>query len=866
MQARFFLLALAAALALRPAPGNAGEKALEVQTVSTATGRYLVNHQWNAVEVTVNNPGDKTLKRGIRVQLGDQPNRYLRVCEFPPRSVAKVAIPVYADYPESAYAKMKQQVNKVEFDDGTKYTFYRYNGNLKCTAAVVDLDNGSESARRDDALFALRDDMFFTLDLVGDDELPPLPLSGPGPSGLPLVLGTDPRHDTRYAETETPCAAAVSDRNYPDESFEMVLRTCNSYPEKLPADPLFWRGVRLCFVGSLRLQNGERGLTPMQKNELLRWVRGGGRLVVMPAPDVESYLEDPFWAALLPVSLAGTRPFTAADGEALAKWAGGKKVSAKTHGRTIASALPAPGGETLAAANGEVLLARRALGAGEVWFSACTGAALNEWSDGQILTRRLMSVPAAPAPGVTGELWAHAPRMMQEMIGIPAPPKTVITAIMLFYLILATLVLVVLRLRKQAELGWPVLLLTALFLFGLSFYLLRSARTKAGLRDAELGVTVSDGDVARNFTLMGLTAPSDLDAPVQMEAPARLTTCSPVESGVVAATYAVRQAKTPRVEQVNLHVEQFWSGAASSEAPAELSAEVSLNEKGITGKLENRSGAPLAAGALHFQRAVVPLGEIPAKGAVKFAGRKIVHDPFAGLGESSPPDLRRRRLLADARRPERGDPQTAGPLVCAFSDAARARFKVGETAATPSACQLEIVVPRWVPPAKGSKVFLPAGVCRLEFPDVGAHNSYFGYPRRAAPDMGDNGDKEPQALPPPAMPGWLHGNGHLRVRARFAPPVKVAPESAAVVFKGRFAGLRGKISVRAPGQKDFKLLKALPAGKHDLKVPLSDLKKYGGLPEFELSANLEPGAGASLTSARWDVEVFDLEITGTVEE
>ena len=104
------------------------------------------------------------------------------------------------------------------------------------------------------------------------------------------------------------------------------------------------------------------------------------------------------------------------------------------------------------------------------------------------------------------------------------------------------------------------------------------------------------------------------------------------------------------------------------------------------------------------------------------------------------------------------------------------------------------------------------------------------------------------------------------MRVRFAPPVKVAPESAAVVFKGRFTGLRGKISVRAPGQKDFKLLKALPSGKHDLKIPLSDLKEYGGLPEFELSANLEPGKGGSLTSARWDVEVFDLEITGTVEE
>ncbi|MBP5233772.1 MAG: hypothetical protein J6333_10235, partial [Planctomycetes bacterium] len=456
------------------------------------------------------------------------------------------------------------------------------------------------------------------------------------------------------------------------------------------------------------------------------------------------------------------------------------------------------------------------------------------------------------------------PRVMQEMIGIPAPSNTVITAIMLFSLVLATLVLVVLRLRKQAEMGWPVLLLTALFLFGLSFYLLRSARTKAGLRYAELGVTVSDGDIARNETLIGLTAPTDLDATLRLTAPARLTSCPPAESGVVAATYAIRQARVPQVEQVNLHVEQFWSGAAASERPAKLSAEVSLDEKGVTGKLENRSGAPLAAGALHFQRAVVPLGEIPAKGTVKFAGRKIGHDPFAGLGASNPVDLRRRRLLADARRPERGDPQTAGPLVYAFSDAAQAPFKVGETAATPSACQLQIVVPRWVPPAKGSKVFLPAGVCRVVFPDVSANNNYFGY-QRATPLDPDSAEGKPE-LPPPAMPGWLHGNGHLRVRVRFAPPVKVAPESAAVVFKGRFAGLRGKISVRAPGQKDFKLLKALPSGKHDLKIPLSDLKKHGGLPEFELSANLEPGKGGSLTNARWDVEVFDLEITGTVEE
>lgn len=870
MQARIFFCLCLSVLALT---GSLGAKdGLAIQSVNTVTGRYVLNHRWNLAVVAVENTGDKPARAGVRLQLGAQPNRFVRVCSFPAKSVTKVYIPVYADFSDAENEKaLRPQVEKLSFPDGVKRQFTRWHGKLPCGAALVDLGSGMESGRFSDSLFAVRDG--FALELAGDDQQEPLPLAFQSETGLPRILGTEPRYDRRYNISAVPLAGALVNGNYPDDSFEDSARFYNVDPESLSSDPLFWQGPRLCLCNGVKWRDGVRGLTPMQKHALREWVNAGGRLVVMPSCGIADFQDDAFWTALLPVSLTGVRQFTEADGAALARWLGAKPVPAEARGREIASARPGNDGETLVAAGGEVLLARRPCGAGEVWFCAFPGAFLQEWSDGQLLFRRFLTLPAAADAGVEGTLRAQAGAMLQTLMGLPAPAKSSITAIMLAYLIIATLLLVILRLRRRAEWGWPLLLGVAAVFFGVGFGLLRAARARAGLPSAEIGITRVSGETARNTTYFGLNAPEDVTAAVKMGAPGRLAVCPPAKESAVKAAFTVRQDKVPQVEKFNLHLEEFWGGAVASEIPADIFAEVSFDEKGLTGRVVNRGKTAYDGAILHYQRRGWKVGDIGAGAKVEIAGKPQTWELLPESAGSANQTKIRHALVAYSRNTGGRDPQLGAPILYAFSQRHYAKFALGETASEPAAYQLCALTPRLVPPRPGAKITLPAGVCRLEFTGGG---SYFGVSRPAAPQAGglaaemgaaSTAEVKEPAAPPAALPGWRSGAGNLRLQVRFVPPVKIAPEKGVLYFKGSLKGLRGELGVRKPGAEKFTTLKKIPSGAQDVALPVKDLSQYrvGGVwPEFELRTL--PEAGKNLLECAWKIEVFDLEITGTAEE
>jgi hypothetical protein len=108
----------------------------------------------------------------------------------------------------------------------------------------------------------------------------------------------------------------------------------------------------------------------------------------------------------------------------------------------------------------------------------------------------------------------------------------------------------------------------------------------------------------------------------------------------------------------------------------------------------------------------------------------------------------------------------------------------------------------------------------------------------------------------------------LRVRAAFLPPEGaegVRPLACTVVLEAELAGMTATLRARRPGTKRFRpLLEDWAGGQTRVAVrPLAELTgPDGALPEFELRIAPPRGSAPGLGEGRWDLRVFDLELTG----
>jgi hypothetical protein len=273
-------------------------------------------------------------------------------------------------------------------------------------------------------------------------------------------------------------------------------------PDDLPEVASAWDALDV-----LVLDDSDTGrLTAGQQSALRAWVESGGQLVVTGGPG------GPRTAAgvadLLPVTVEGVT--SVPDLPALSDYAGAPLESAGpyviTTGRAVA------GSEVVIAQDGTPILARRALGRGQVIFLALDPklAPLAGWVGGAALWGEIAA--GAPSRPPWGEGIQDGYAAMQSVAAIPSLslPSTLQLLLFLFVytLIIGPVNYLILRRLKRRELAWittPALIL----LFSAATFL-------TGFRTRGNAVTVNEMTVAfgsaeaerlRAQTVLGLYSP-----------------------------------------------------------------------------------------------------------------------------------------------------------------------------------------------------------------------------------------------------------------------------------------------------------------------------------------------------------------------
>lgn len=367
----------ACALLLMAAGAVAGGEA-KIESVRFSFANRLAANAWVPFTARLANPADRavTVRLALQVDMGPDTAQYLREVTLPARSRRRVDGFARFDYPAGPLRRQFEASDRPQektFADGTTRTFTAFRVKpAKFVARLFDVAGGGgdgvggrELSRQDVLGVPVHPDAYFVVQ--GDFGVGQRRAWQYRWNGLPFAMGESPAADQAGLSEHRPeNETAFSRWLAPDPEmfgrrmeFGLVGETFD-FPDKWAA----YEGVDAVLLGRLSGEHRGHGLSAAQRHSLLAYVRSGGRLVVMPALDPEGY-RHPFWARLLPVRLGAIRPVTdeyaafARDGEA-------PPPVDPLEPPPMIEAAPGPDGDVLVERDGLVLLARRAVGAGEV--------------------------------------------------------------------------------------------------------------------------------------------------------------------------------------------------------------------------------------------------------------------------------------------------------------------------------------------------------------------------------------------------------------------------------------------------------------------------------------------------------------------
>lgn len=915
-----FCALLAAHLLVGSDRCSGGEERPAVELSRFPFSNRVPNRCWCPLLVRVNNPTGKVLELGVAagfsLGLGDEAV-FTRRVTLPACGTREVEMFVLVDYPP---AKLRSLFNESEialnFSDGTKRTASRR------ASKLLYFDVNLVNAQTQDVYCtdSLMGGSFYPgafAVLVGDGIKPGFKTGlNYDEGGLSFALG-EVKDDYDYwsGGNEYPSSGAFTLRNEPAPEDLGRDTEVNRLQEisMLPGKWAAYEGANALVLGSLDRGGGRRP-SQQQQQSLLRYVQSGGKVVLMPASDPESYA-DPFWRELLPVRIVGARP---AQGELaeLERRYGAKIFRRSDRPPLMIEALPKDG-ETVIGSGGLVLLARKAVGSGEVWFCALSGEALEDWSAGHAFFADILRPRPSPTPGLNGAFAEGAGGFLQNIVGLETPGSGAITALLLTYLGLTGACVVLFRLKGRQELAWPCMLALALLAAAGTAALAAATRGGIGYVRGEIAVSVLRPGMSKasSTSYVGLFSPERARGTIVWDSPDTLATgyADWDKEGGQKQTVGVDEGLrfVCRDRQLDPGEMYMFRTMTMSDFGEGVKVNFRYGEQGFAGEVENRTGRDLKDCLLRVNRVSLLLGDIPAGGKADLAAGKL----SAAFSSGGPAVAARREALA--RLLSTSDTSTGYQFSRIYEwpatfygwcDQPAARLSIEGKRIRESNLHL-LVVP--AAPARGSgRVKLPFGACGLELLR-GGNRMAFGNPppefgkydrvqlpqekqligssphpaaqsrSRLTPGGGSGAPGEGEdALPPVkrgqddrfVMTGWQPQLGLMSVRVRFLPPPELAGlrvTRLTLRCRADLTGLEAGVGVARPGkeQADFPPELRLSGGKCEKVFSGAELKKYlgerGELPEFAFRpAPAAPQGG--IAEQNWLMREFEVEIEGEV--
>lgn len=865
------------------------------------------------------NEGDRVREAGVAVDVsygGSAQNRvrYAVSATVPPRSERTLHLAMIYDVPPEAFlAKLRSAQNEQSFADGTTRTIRSYKRDvLAVDVDLIDLASGNRVDRESMLALPVHPQEFFAV--TADEEVPPLTADEQyRVEGCDYVLGErEVDADAASLPLRPPFASTVSTQNFPgSEVLPYGVRLARVGAEKLPPRWALYEGVDALFLGSLSRPNAPpSGLDPQQRRSLLRWVRAGGRLVVCPTHSMDLY-RHAFWRQLLPVQLIGTRLLETAVG-VLESHGGHSFPAGRPAPTRIAEALPGTGEIVLESA-GHVLLARRQVGGGEVWFSAVPGKAMADWRGGPAFWRALFEPVSDPVPGLKSSLAADAAALVGGLAGAAAPSKALIVQLVFAYMLLSVSVLFFSRLLGHPEWGWPLVVVFAVLVTLLALAAGAAAHRKVGFVAGEVGVTVlGDGESHASATsFVGLHAPREKTVDIRWPNPDTLAAAQPPDAQSAGAglnsAVTVQQDDCFTFPAVALRPGELQLSRAMTLVRYEKGVEldVALGPEGLEGTVVNRSGEALEDCILRLNRRTFRLGTIPAGETVDLsrapAGWDLRANPY-GVAAGQEAKLRQ-WVLADCLHKHRGGLGEGHGVEYQWPVALYGWTRTPQAEPVPTgfegkprhrALQL-LALPEPHPSLRSGRVVVPEGTCGIRTVNSPARMLLMEpVPRRrrdryvSAPGMkriagmdrrgtaGVRVASQGRANLPMERrirpPGWSSGKGTVRAELQFFRPdwlQELAVDSITVVADVRLSGIGAEIAVRRPGSEHFVPILGEELGEgralHVLENAAEFLGPDGELPEFQIRLGLDQTIDTRAT-ARWDIREFDLRLAGRYQD
>lgn len=878
--------ALIALLCLLLAPAALAADGLTIESCTGAFGTRLSNQQWNDWEVTVLNTSNQPQTARVLFRINRFNVTVLREVMVPANTRYPVRLALQPEFPAETFLGFFKNTKSTETrPDGSKREVQRLNGNLECIAALVDPKSGQE--QKPFKILALLNYPGNLNAAIVDDDPAPRPFSFFGTTdGLCTVLG-DRRLPASGAEVREPI---LLNEQFPSGEDQPKVQMTFANSQRLPDALAAYEGVELLVLGE------HRPLNPAQQAALRQWLYGGGRLAVFPSGAVETFRNDAFWRELLPVILREEHELLPSDAAAFEKDFGGKLSVSGPLPPVVSGAMLKPDARLLGGTPASVLSARHGYGAGEVVFYALRGGDIK--SAGAAATRyfaSLTSILPQPLPGLDSRLRKNATNLLQSMTGLPVPQKWEAAALMLVFLIVATILLIVLRLKKRAEMGWPLLMVWSLLVFAAASVLMRTGASGLSLSSGEIGVTLADGATGFNRSTGGAFPFESVKGAFSWRQPEALLApvASAPENNLAATTVAVWQDFYPGVPQVQMQQGQFWS--ARSFAPATIGkgvrAQVLFTGAGLRGSVRNHSGQKLQNCLISLNRRILYIGDL-ADGAEADLSRAelLTLADFARRDFGTGWGLRR-NILSQILFPEdaRGGLNTS-PVFLGFTSEPRCDFTIDGARSRNNARQLIAVLPE-LKALEDAEIIIPTGVCGLELLNTGgATRTCYGYPTRPLAEEAAL-RSIPTAQPrrpgqPPAhatataaapakkvlfdpdydcaFPGWQSGNMQLRAALRFTLPAgldNLRPTAATLHFKGAYSGMTAEVSLIRPADGKPQKIGTLTSGGGTLKLDsfTSFVGKDGSLPVVEIFFRPQVRTGGDV---KWEIQELELQITG----
>jgi hypothetical protein len=913
------LLRLLSAALLVCLTGAVGAEDREPKIISSRLvfGQRIANGQWCPLVSQIENPGDQARRVAVVISfdtapLGREKVSFVKQVYLPPKSEREVCQLIRMDFPARVLlSAFDEEEKKAVFADGTEMKriapkpkkFF-----LQTNLTFVETGQTSKNANN---FFGMPlHPGAFQVGVVDDLKLMEKTDTVYSRAGLPFVLGERScDHDLINGKDPEGSFAFVNE-NLPCEAEENGLfEKTGILGRELPDNPFALKVFDALVIGSLRSALDRGGMSSQQQEALASYVRGGRTLVVLPSSDPESYA-DPFWQKLLPVRVYGQGEAEPAF-KALGKMFGGDIPCDPARQPQMAYALPGQG-EAVLAAGENVVLARRAVGSGTVWFLAVTGGALEKWSGAPKLWAKIFDQPSSALPGVENFIAPDAAAFLGNIVGIPAPNRTLIALTLGGYFFLAAAMLALFRWKRRTELAWPVMLVLAAAAVGIIFIIESAAGKQIGFVQGELGVaSLNSGEGSgegKNF--VGLFSHESLEQDIKWTDREALATALPRWSGEgksIGGILPVREDDLFSFDGMRLNRKELHLCRASH--PVKFGDGVELvvgyNLAGVCGEVRNNTGVELRDCILRLNRRTVRLGDLTPGKKVKLENCelswKLGNSDFARSDE----DLLRRKILAEALRlPPRGAMMArrnfSWPVAFyGWAETPKAPVEVAGRETRKRALQLLAVSAGEISLQTG-KMKIPAGVCglrmlrggnRMAYGDANSPQSFdnidlplgnAGKPVNKKPAVSKNESENGKASPERkkeerhSPTGWKPGISHMPVRVGFDLPPELRElkiETVTALLEVELIGLEASLRIRKPSgdPEDMTQFEILPGakiedGKCRLSLSGNNLKKYlgqnGELPEFELRFMLPPGSLQS-GDVKYRINIFDVEVEGS---